>query len=201
MEKKKRSLAEEFDWYYRKLKGDWSIRHRLSKVDAHMGSVDKYCKELDVEGLKEYVRIVKNNLKPHYPTYEEYIYSRTLIKIVRDWYKYKIAYGDTTEFTPIDKMPPDFDTDSGIVTSRRDDNTPIFLSVDLSEDESYYIVRDKEGLEIYRHSSASVPDNPQDYTYYQPTGLKAYQSWEYYPSMQHLISGQYSKSGTCEYLY
>jgi len=134
--KKKRSLAQEFDWYEKK-DGTYTLRHRLAKISKEMGKFDKECKASSINDLEYRLYRLRKERLSYYPTYSEYLIARTRIKICWDWLRYKVIYE-----API--LSP-YTIEDGTLVTRHHDGTPKFSYAELSEDESRIIIRDSEG--------------------------------------------------------
>ena len=135
--KKRRSLADEFDWYEKK-DGTYTQRHRLYKHSPELTKWDNLCRELSREELCfSYQRLNREKLD-YYPTYQEYLEALSKIKIAYDWYRYKTVYENNLLLEP-------YHLEDGCIVSRRADGTPIFYYVEIDDETGRITIRDEEG--------------------------------------------------------
>jgi len=200
MEKKNRSLAEEFEWYYKKKSNSYSLRHRLARGGnnpKYTGMLDRFCnKGATIRELEIMVKSMKDNMKPSYSTPEECLQAHSEVKIVNDWLRFKTEYEDKYR-----ELQSSYDSRLGTISNGLKDNIPEITTVDFSYNEDYLIYRDSEGGILYKDYGRDVKDNPTDYTYFQRQVNIYKGEWKYYLSSNHYISGNAYKSGTFETRY
>jgi hypothetical protein len=148
----------------------------LAKKDKTFYQLDKFCKELDVELLTSQLDTMDIEYKRKYKslTPEERRYERSLMRLVRDWRNFRLAFPEISYETNIDVM----DYNDGVISRtyvsscKRD-----FIYTEYDSFEENIIERDAEGniIEVFNYELEYEEDEE-----YQPKSkLDVYSEWEY----------------------
>ena len=153
MSKKRRSIANRFD-YYTKRNGVVVVRHKLGKKDKTTYALDKFCKSIDCNNLTSQLELMNTRYKQEYKqlTTEERRYKRVLLRIVRDWRDYKLTFNTLQTDILLDSI----DMDMGVIEAT--DNLTgerMIYTTAFNEEESSVMVRDNEGniIEVYEETT------------------------------------------------